>query len=68
VLAGLDVARPALAVGDGVTDLEMRPQVDAFVAFTGFVRRPPVVAGADHETGDLGSLAGWILDGGVPLL
>jgi HAD superfamily phosphoserine phosphatase-like hydrolase len=61
VVAGLELARPALAVGDGVTDLEMLPRVDAFVAFTGFVRRAPVVAGADHETRDLPSLADWIL-------
>lgn len=61
VLAGLDLARPALAVGDGVTDLEMRSQVDAFMAFTRFVRRAPVVAGADHESRDFPTLADWIL-------
>ena len=36
-----------LAVGDGATDLAMRPAVDSFAAFTGFVRRQPVVEGAD---------------------
>jgi phosphoserine phosphatase len=61
VVEGLGVARPALAVGDGVTDAEMRPAVDAFVAFTGFVRRAPVVAAADHECPDFPSLADWIL-------
>jgi HAD superfamily phosphoserine phosphatase-like hydrolase len=61
VVAGLALTRPALAVGDGVTDLEMRPQVDAFVAFTGFVRRAPVVVGADQETRDFPTLADWIL-------
>jgi len=61
VLAGLGLARPALAVGDGITDLEMRPRVDVFVAFTGFVRRAPVVAGADHELADLPTLADWLL-------
>jgi len=66
VVAGLGVSRPALAVGDGVTDLEMRPQVDAFVAFTAFVRRPPVVAGADREADDLADLAVWILGDGEP--
>jgi phosphoserine phosphatase len=41
-------ARPALAVGDGATDAAMRGVVDAFAAFTGVVRREPVVAAADH--------------------
>ena len=43
------LALPAriLAVGDGVTDLAMRPAVDAFAAFTGFVRRPHVVQLSD---------------------
>ena len=36
-----------LAVGDGATDLAMRPAVDAFAAFTGFVTRDPVVRSAD---------------------
>jgi phosphoserine phosphatase len=36
-----------LAVGDGATDLAMRPSVDAFAAYTGFVRRDAVVARAD---------------------
>ena len=61
VVARLDPARPALAVGDGVTDLEMRPHVDVFVAFTAFVRRPTVVAGAADEATDFPSLADWIL-------
>lgn len=37
-----------LSVGDGATDLAMRPAVDAFAAFTGFVRRESVVVAADH--------------------
>ena len=40
--------RRILAMGDGVTDLAMRPVVDAFAAFTGFVNRPQVV-----ELGDV---------------
>ena len=36
-----------LAVGDGATDLAMRPAVDGFAAFVGFVRRDVVVRGAD---------------------
>ena len=39
--------RPVLLVGDGATDLEARPAVDAFVAFAGVVDRPSVTAAAD---------------------
>ncbi len=39
--------RPSLLVGDGATDLEARPAVDCFAAFTGVVHREPVVLGAD---------------------
>lgn len=49
VVRALGLLRPALAVGDGATDLAARPGVDAFAAFTGFVRRAAVVAGADFE-------------------
>jgi phosphoserine phosphatase len=48
VAARLGLPRPLLAVGDGATDLAIRPAVDAFAAYTGFVRRDPVVDGADY--------------------
>jgi phosphoserine phosphatase len=60
VVAGMSPARPALAVGDGITDLEMRPAVDAFAAYTGFARRPAVVTGADVEVVDFTTLSTWI--------
>lgn len=41
--------RPILLVGDGATDLEARPVVDTFAAFTGVVRRPQVADAADVE-------------------
>jgi phosphoserine phosphatase len=47
VVAALGLPRRLVAVGDGATDLAIKPVADAFVAFTGFVRREPVVAGAD---------------------
>jgi phosphoserine phosphatase len=47
VVRSLALPRRILAVGDGATDLAIRPAVDAFAAFTGFVRREPVVASAD---------------------
>lgn len=39
--------RPSLMVGDGATDLEARPEVDAFAAYTGVAAREGVAAGAD---------------------
>jgi phosphoserine phosphatase len=44
---GERLQRPVLLVGDGATDLEARPAVAAFVAYTGVVARPNVVAQAD---------------------
>ncbi len=46
-VASLSLPRPSLMVGDGATDLAARDAVDAFAAFTGFVRRRPVVDAAD---------------------
>jgi phosphoserine phosphatase len=47
VVSELRLPRPIMAVGDGATDLAMREVVDAFVAFTGFVSRPRIVACAE---------------------
>lgn len=47
--ASLALRSPILAVGDGATDLAMRPAVAAFAAYTGFVRREAIVAAADYE-------------------
>ena len=47
VATRLGLPRAVLAVGDGATDLAMRPAVDGFAAFVGFVRRDVVVRGAD---------------------
>jgi phosphoserine phosphatase len=47
VVRSLALARPALAVGDGSTDVAMRDGVDRFVAFTGFTSRAAVIANAD---------------------
>jgi phosphoserine phosphatase len=56
VARSLDLPRPVLAVGDGATDAAMRPAVDAFAAFTGFVRREPVVRAADFVIPSFDSL------------
>jgi phosphoserine phosphatase len=47
VVEALALPPRVLAVGDGATDLAIRPVVDAFAAFTGFVRREAVVNDAD---------------------
>ncbi len=46
-VVALDLKRPILAVGDGMTDCEMKSAVDSFAAFTLFTRREPVVDCAD---------------------
>lgn len=49
LVAGLGLARPIVAVGDGSTDLMIRTAgaADLFVAYTGFARRDAVLRGAD---------------------
>ena len=47
VVEQLALRKRVLAVGDGATDLAMKPVVDLFAAFTGFVSRAAVVANAD---------------------
>jgi phosphoserine phosphatase len=54
----LGLPRPIVAVGDGATDLALRTEgtVDRFIAFTGFVARPAVMAGADACAADFPAL------------
>jgi len=47
VIAEWGLPRQSLLVGDGATDLEARPAVDAFAAYMGVAFRPNVAAGAD---------------------
>lgn len=61
VCARLKLPRPALAVGDGVTDAAMREATDAFAAFTGFVRREPVVRVADYVVTSFRELSDLVL-------
>jgi phosphoserine phosphatase len=44
---GRDLPRPMLLVGDGATDLEARPAIDAFAAFSGVVTREEIARQAD---------------------
>ena len=43
----MSLPAPTLALGDGITDAELKPVVDRFVAFTGVVSHERVVAVAD---------------------
>jgi phosphoserine phosphatase len=56
--------RPALAVGDGSTDVAMRAACDALAAFTGFARREAVVRAADHEVASFEALVDLIMTEG----
>ena len=64
VVRSLGLDRPALGVGDGITDLELKtadpPAVDAFVAYTGVVARDAVVTGADYVIRAFGELPGIV--------
>ncbi|MEO6528493.1 MAG: HAD-IB family phosphatase [Gemmatimonadaceae bacterium] len=61
VVEALGLPRRLLAVGDGATDLAIRPVADAFAAFTGFVRRDGVVASADAVLDSFDQLAELVL-------
>jgi phosphoserine phosphatase len=61
VVRALGLSRPVLAVGDGFTDAGMRPAVDEFAAYTGFVRRDAVVAAADREIATYSQLVEAVL-------
>ena len=60
-LAG-GMPRPALAVGDGSTDVAMREACDALAAYTGFARREVVVRAADHEVASFEDLVALIME------
>jgi phosphoserine phosphatase len=58
---GLGLKVPVLAVGDGMTDCEMKPVVTSFAAFTGFTRREPVIQRADFVVNSFDQLRDLIL-------
>ena len=47
---------PWVMIGDGVSDLETRGEVDAFIGFGGVVSRPKVEAGADRFLTDFSQI------------
>jgi phosphoserine phosphatase len=58
---GLGLKTPILAVGDGMTDSEMKPVVTNFAAYTGFTRRQPVIERADFVVESFAELRNLIL-------
>jgi phosphoserine phosphatase len=61
VVEALALPARVLAVGDGATDLAIRPVVDAFAAYTGFVRREAVVQDADLVVETFDQLTDFVL-------
>ncbi len=61
VVRGLALAAPTLGVGDGATDLAMRPAIAAFGAYTGFMRREAVVKAADFTIESFAQLEALVL-------
>jgi phosphoserine phosphatase len=53
---------PVLAVGDGMTDFEIKPAVDSFAAFTGFTKRDPVIERADYVIENFDQLRDLVLE------
>ena len=62
VVRALALGAPVLGLGDGATDLAMRPAVAAFAAYTGFVRREPVVREADFVIESFAQLEALVLE------
>jgi phosphoserine phosphatase len=56
LVTSLELEPPILAVGDGITDAEMKPVIEAFAAFTGVVYRKKIVDLADFELKKLDDL------------
>jgi phosphoserine phosphatase len=58
----MDLKGPILAVGDGMTDCEIKSVVQGFAAFTGFTRRAAVIEQADYVIENFDQLRDLILE------
>lgn len=58
----MNLRRPVLAVGDGMTDAEMKGAVEGFGAFTAFKRRAPVIELADYVIESFDQLRHLVLE------
>lgn len=62
IVGQMDLKGPILAVGDGMTDCEIKSVVQGFAAFTGFTRREAVIAQADYVIENFDQLRNLILE------
>ena len=61
IVGAMGLEGPILAVGDGMTDCEMKAVVDNFAAYTGFTRREPVIERADFVIENFNQLRELVL-------
>jgi phosphoserine phosphatase len=61
VVEKLALPRRRLMVGDGSTDAQVRPAVDAFAAYTGVIRREGVVREANYVVASFEALERIVL-------
>jgi phosphoserine phosphatase len=61
VVAKLGLKEPTLAVGDGMTDCEMKAIVNSFAAYTGYTRRNSVIERADFVIDNFDQLRELVL-------
>jgi phosphoserine phosphatase len=61
VVGALGLDGPILAVGDGITDAELKSVVQSFAAFVGTVRHDTVVQRADYVVSTFTALPGLVL-------
>ena len=61
IVGQMNLKGPILAVGDGMTDCEIKSVVQGFAAFTEFTRREAVVERADYVVENFDQLRDLIL-------
>jgi phosphoserine phosphatase len=61
VVDKLELREPTLAVGDGMTDCEMKAVVNSFAAYTGYTRRNSVIERADFVIDNFDQLRELVL-------
>jgi phosphoserine phosphatase len=62
IVGQMDLKGPILAVGDGMTDCEIKAVVQGFAAFTGFTRREAVIERADYVIENFDQLRDLVLE------
>lgn len=62
IVGQMDLKGPILAVGDGMTDCEIKAVVQGFAAFTGFTRRESVIERADYVIENFVQLRDLVLE------